>query len=313
MPTKSIKAIFLIGIPCALLLPFSGSCHKKDRIDRIRIDFSKQEEADKVSGNSDQPLTAAVSAMISPRENFSYYSRIFDYVSEKMGRKITYKQKRTYAEVNELIRRQELDFAFICSGAYVEARKDFGAQILVVPQIEGATVYYGYVIVNKNSNLANFSDLKGHSFAFTDPLSNTGFIYPTYLVGYLGDPNNQFFSHVIFTHAHDYSIQAVASGLVDAACVSSLIFDYIQRIHPEKTSNVRIIHKSMPFGMPPLVVHPRIDPDLKRKLRSILLEMDVDPKGKDILSRLDIERFVEKDERDYGFINSMRNSIQGKK
>jgi hypothetical protein len=41
--------------------------------------------------------------------------------------------------------------------------------------------------------------------------------------------------------------------------------------------------------------------------------MDGDPKGKDILSRLGIDRFVENDGGDYGFIDSMKSSLLDKR
>lgn len=305
---NSIKYAAFLGSIWLAVFSLSA-CQKKGPADKIEVDFSLREEIPRLTPDSQAPLTAAASALISPQENFFFYSRIFDYISRKIGQKIVYKQRKTYREVNDLLSRQDLDLAFICSGAYVEAKKDFDAQILAVPQIDGKSENYGYIIVRKTSALSEFEDLKGHSFAFTDPLSNTGFIYPTYLVKVLSPTSEKFFSRVIFTYAHDYSIQAVVSGLVDAAGVNSLIFDYIQKTHPEKTAAVKIIKKSMPFGMPPFVVHPQIDPHLKNKLQKILLAMSDDPEGRAILQPLGIERFVPGNDGEYGFIRAMNSLI----
>ena len=174
-----------------------------------------------------------------------------------------------------------------------------------MPQIEGKTVYYAYIIVPADSGITNFEDIKGHSFAFTDPLSNSGYIYPAYIVKTLNQTEDQFFSNVVYTYAHDYFIQAVASRVVDAASVDSLIFDYINKTHPEKTASLRIIKKSVPFGMPPVVVHPELDPGLKATLQSILLNMGEDDGGREMLSHLGIDRFVLSDDAEYNFIRSM--------
>lgn len=308
---KSIKYIVFIGYSCLAVFPLA-SCQKRGPDDKFKVDFSRREEIPRLAPDSQMPLAAAVSALISPQENFFYYNRIFDYVSEKIGRKIIYKQRKTYREVNDLLSRQDLDFAFIGAGAYVEAKKEFDAQILAVPQIDQKAESYGYIIVRKTSNLAEIEDLKGRSFAFTDPLSNTGCIYPTYLVKVLRRTPEKFFSRVIFTYAHDYSIQAVAGGIVDAAGVNGLIFDYIQKIHPEKTAAVKIIKKSMPFGMPPVVVNPKIDPNLKNRLQKILLNMGDDAEGRAILLPLGIERFVQGNDDEYGFIRAMNSFISDK-
>jgi len=309
---KSIKYTVFLGYICLAVFSLSF-CQKKGPDDKIKVDFSQREEIPHLAPDSQMPLAAAVSALISPQENFFFYNRIFEYVSEKIGRKIIYKQRKTYREVNDLLSRQELDFAFICAGAYVEAKKEFDAQILAVPQIGQKTEYYGYIIVRKTSNLSEFENLKDHSFAFTDPLSNTGYIYPTYLVKVLHQTSEKFFSRVIFTYAHDYSIQAVAGGIVDAAGVNSLIFDYIQKIHPEKTAALKIIKKSMPFGMPPVVINPKINPNLKNRLKKIFLEMGDDAEGRAILVPLGIERFVPGNDGEYGFIRTMISFISNKK
>jgi len=309
---KMIKFIVYLGYIGLTVFTLS-SCQKKGAADKIEVDFSLREEIPRRTPDSQTPLAAAVSAVISPQENFFFYNRIFDYVSKKIGRKIVYKQRKTYREVNDLLSRQDLDFAFICSGAYVEAKKEFDAQILAVPQIGQKTEYYGYIIVRKTSNLSEFEDLKDHSFAFTDPLSNTGCIYPAYLVKVLDPTGGKFFSRVIFTYAHDNSIQAVASGIVDAAGVSGLIFDYIQKIHPEKTAALKILKKSMPFGMPPVVVNPKIDPNLKTRLQKIFLDMGDDTEGRAILFPLGIERFVPGNDSEYGFIRAMNSFISDKK
>lgn len=309
---KTIKFIIFLGYIGLAVFTLS-SCQKKGAADKIQVDFSRREEIPRLAPDSQMPLAAAVSALISPQESFYYYNRIFEYISEKTGRKIIFKQRKTYREVNDLLSRQELDFAFIGAGAYVEAKKEFDAQILAVPQIGQKTEYYSYIIVRKTSNLSEFEDLKNHSFAFTDPLSTAGYIYPSYLVKFLDKTGAKFFSRVMFTYAHDYSIQAVASGIVDAAGVSGLIFDYIQKIHPEKTAALKILKKSMPFGMPPVVVNPKIDPILKTRLQKIFLDMGDDAEGREILFPLGIERFVAGNDSEYGFIRAINHFLSDKK
>jgi phosphonate transport system substrate-binding protein len=311
--TNNIK--FIKKVNYCLLLFFviilsCISCQKNVDNKIVKVDFSGEEELYSLPGGSGLSLNAAVAAMVSPEENFFHYNDIFDYVSSKLGKKILFKQRKSYREVNELLNHQELDFAFICSGAYIEAEKDFDAEILAIPQMKGKTEYYAYIIVRKDSNFKRFEDLKGQSFAFTDPLSNTGCLYPKYLMKKMDESEEKFFSRIIYTYAHDYSIQAVESKLVDGASVDSLIFDYIQKNSPQNMANLKIIKKSKPFGMPPVVVHPKLDSNLKRELQSILLNMSTDSQGKEVLSHLGIERFVLGKDKDYDSIRNMKNFVQ---
>jgi ABC-type phosphate/phosphonate transport system substrate-binding protein len=120
---KLIKYIGCIGYIWLAVFPLS-SCQKRGPDNKFKVDFSRREEIPYLAPDPQRPLTAAVSAMISPQENFFFYNRIFEYISKKIGRKIIYKQRKTYREVNDQLSRQELDFAFIGASAYVEAKND---------------------------------------------------------------------------------------------------------------------------------------------------------------------------------------------
>jgi phosphonate transport system substrate-binding protein len=61
---------------------------------------------------------------------------------------------------------------------------------------------------------------------------------------------------------------------------------------PSVLQKTKILIKSPPFGIPPVVVHPGIDPNLRKAVLSILLGMHNDPRGKRILDKLQIEKFV---------------------
>jgi len=310
MSIQSVTKMKYFSLLFFLFILINSSCQKNSDEKKIKVDLSKREEIQSLPGETEGPLRVAVAAMISPEENFFHYNEIFNYIHHKIGRKIIFKQRKSYQEVNELLRLQELDFAFICSGAYVEAREEFDAEILVVPQIKGKSNYHAYVIVRNDSGLAKFEDLKGHDFAFTDPLSNTGCLYPRYLVKGINLSEKMFFSRVIYTYAHDYSIQAVENKIVDAASVDSLIFDYFKGNKPQEVASLKVIKKSEPFGMPPVVIHPNIEPDLKRKLQSVFINMNTDPQGKEILSHLDIDRFVLGKDSEYDSIRKMKAFIQ---
>ena len=152
--------------------------------------------------------------------------------------------------------------------------------MLVAPQAYGETNYYTYIIVNKDSPVEKFEDLRGKSFAFTDPLSNTGKLVPTYLLALIKETPDSFFKKYIYTYAHDKSILAVANKFIDAAAVDNLIWEYQNRTNPKFTSRTRIINKSQPFGISPVVVRKNLDDVLKAKLKKVFLDAHKDETAK---------------------------------
>ncbi len=303
MKPRVISVHKIAAVFFALL--FLANCEEhSQKIEPVVVDFSKTTpiSAFRDSAKTGGHLRLAIAAMTSPNETLVHYDKLVKYISQKTNHPIKFEQYKTYEEVNSLIELMQIDVAFICSGAYVEAKKKFPVEILAVPVVRGKLTYNAYIIVHKDSPVQKFEDLRGRSFAFTDPLSNTGRSYALKRVSQMGQTPDEFFSRLIYTHAHDYSIQAVAQGIVEGATVHSLIFDYMKKQNPEKVKELRIIEVSEDFGMPPVVVHSRLDAKVKHNLRTIFLNLHKHPKGKKILDQLLIDKFVSGENVDYASI-----------
>lgn len=290
----------------SLVLIVFSSCSNENTVE---IDFNKGKVLD-VSDNDSleqkEPfLRIAIGSMITPREGYAFYKKLLDYIGEKMGQPVKLIDRDNYTEVNNLLKSGDIDIAFVCSRPYVDGHSEFGLELLVAPQIKGTTEYYSYIIVHTNSAMRTFNDLRGKTFAFTDPQSNTGKLVPTFMLDEINETPVSFFEKHIFTYAHDKSIKAVANKIVDGAAVDSLIWEYYNKFNPEITSKTRIIMKSPPYGIQPVVVPPGMDSKTKNKLRNIFLNIHEDEKGKNILDGMMIDKFVLVEDSNYDFIRQM--------
>ncbi len=234
--------------------------------------------------NTGEVLRLGVGSIITPKEGYVYYRRLVDYLEKHLGMPIIVIDRGTYKEFNELLAEGKLDVAFVCPGPYVEGKDAFDLELLVVPEtLAGETVYYSDLIVPADSQAQKLEDLKDKRFAFTDPQSNSGKLVPTYLLAQIGEKPETFFGEVIYTYAHDKSIQAVAEKAVDAASIDSLVYEYMLEKNPELATQIRILLRSEPYGIPPVVVRPDIPNLLRRKLRAVLLKMHQNSDGRHIM------------------------------
>ncbi|RME85110.1 MAG: phosphate/phosphite/phosphonate ABC transporter substrate-binding protein [Caldilineae bacterium] len=257
------------------------------------------------------PLRVAIAAVISPKATFDTYSPLLDYLAKRLDRPVELLQRPTYAEINELLRTGQADIGFICGGAYVEGEREGYMELLAVPEIGGTATYRALIIVPADSPYRSFEDLRGRRFAFTDPLSNSGRLYLQYRLAQMGETPDSFFGETIYTYSHDNSIRAVAQGIVDGATVDSLVFDALVKSEPELGKRLRIIERSRPFGIPPVVVHPDLDPALKMAVRDALIGMHKDPQGRQALAVLHVDRFVLPDPAAYESIRRMAAQVRG--
>ena len=274
------------------------------------IDFSHKltiEEPEQ-SANARKTLRVAIAAMISPRETFSYYNALIDYIGSQMGYEIQLVQRKTYGEINALFPKRQIDLAFVCTGPYANGQSSYGFEGLATPIIRGEPYYYSYLIVHKDSTYQNFFDLGGAVFAYTDPESNTGALVPNYWLLQMNETPS-FFKNITYTYSHDNSILAVPKGLVDGAAVDGHIWEFYHRFNPFYTDRTRVIKKSQPFGSPPLVASIYLDNQLKYRIQSVVLSMHQNADGKKILAELLIDKFVPVEERWYKPVRNLYSQV----
>ncbi|GAB4256480.1 MAG: phosphate/phosphite/phosphonate ABC transporter substrate-binding protein [Thermoleophilia bacterium] len=238
-----------------------------------------------------RPLRVAVAAMVSPGDTFLSYRRFADYLAAQLGMKAELVLRPTYEEVNELVRRGEVDVAFICSGAYAAAVAEGGVHLLAAPVVAGETTYNSDIIVARTSTARGLVDLRGRRFGYVDQLSNSGWLAPRRRLAELGYDPDRFFGDVIITHSHDKSIRAVAQGIADGASVDSLILEAMLSRGDPEAGAVKVVERLGPFGMPPVVTPEALDPELEERLLQALLAMGDTPESRAILAPLRIDRF----------------------
>jgi phosphate/phosphite/phosphonate ABC transporter binding protein len=256
------------------------------------------------------PLRVSVASVISPRGTAESYQPLLDYLSEVLDRPIELVQRRTYQETNDLIESGAVDIAFVCTSAYITGYDEFGMALLAAPQVNGESVYRSLLIVPTDSSVQTMQDLEDKVFAFTDPISYSGRVYPTYLVQKLGRVPDTFFARTFFTYSHDEAIYSVADGLANGAAVDSLVYDFALERDPTLADRVRVIHRSPPFGIPPVVVSPNMRPRQRVLLQEALLTMHETSTGVAALQALGLDRFTLLDDSAYNSAREIINEVE---
>jgi phosphonate transport system substrate-binding protein len=96
---------------------------------------------------------------------------------------------------------------------------------------------------------------------------------------------------------------------VDGAAVDGLIWDYYNIKNPVFTTKTRIIKKSEPYGIPPIVASRYLTPEIKARIRRLLFSMHLDPEGQKILKELMIDQFMAPQDEWYESIRRMDRKV----
>lgn len=185
-----------------------------------------------------------------------------------------------YNGIIEALRSKRLDVAFLGPFSYVLAVGVADVEAFAVPetQKQGAT-YRAVIIARKDRNIASLKDLEGKTFAFVDPSSTSGHLFPKAALIKAGIDPDRYFSRVIFSGGHDASAIAVQNGKVDAAAIADMLADMAFKQGMLKQQDVAVIWTSAPIPGPPFVYRRDLPDDLKVKLRKALAEIRDMPWG----------------------------------
>lgn len=174
-----------------------------------------------------------------------------------------------YNGVIEALRSRRLDIALLGPFSYVLATTvaDVEAFALLETQRQGAT-YRSVIIARKDHGIHSLKDLSGKTFAFVDPGSTSGFLFPKAGLIKAGYDPNTYFSRVIFSGGHDASAIAVQNGKVDAAAVADALLETAYSRGMLKEDEVAVIWTSEAIPGAPMVYRTDLPEKLKAKIRT---------------------------------------------
>ena len=91
-----------------------------------------------------------------------------------------------------------------------------------MPQERDGTIFYiAVMVMRKDSGIKSIDDMKGHSLAFTDPNSASGYLIPSVTLRAKGIDltDGKYFTHTGFSGGHEQGVVAVLNRQYDACVV----------------------------------------------------------------------------------------------
>ena len=246
----------VVAIAC---LSISAVCQAAAN-DKLRIGLIPSEDSQAMIESSKQVLASLESKLDMPVEPFV---------------------ATDYNGIIEALRAGKLDVAYLGPFSYVLATSvaDVEAFAVAVTKKTGQSAYKSLIIARKDSGINQLSDLKGHTFAFVDPSSASGHLFPKAGLEQAGFDPTKLLSRVIFSGSHDASILAVANQKVDAAAVADRILANAVARGLVKQDDVQVVWSSRPIPESPMVWRKNLDPELKQKVAAALASIKDVPWG----------------------------------
>ena len=201
--------------------------------------------------------------------------QVLDALQQQLGMPVKPFVATDYNGVIEALRAKKLDVAYLGPFSYVLASSvaEVEAFSVAVTKKTGQSAYRSVILARKDSGLRSVAELKGRNFAFVDPSSASGHLFPKAGLQQTGLDPDAYFGRIVFSGSHDASILAVANRKVDAAAVADRIFNSAVAKGTVKQDDFVVLWSSRPIPESPMVWRKDLDPALKEKLAKALANL----------------------------------------
>jgi len=229
------------------------------------------------------------------------YRPLGQYIEKKTGVKIRFTVLSNYGNIVESFNEREIDGAFWGSFTGAMAIRQLGVQPIARPvNTDGTSSYRGYIFVHRYSVIDGVDRMKDTVIAFVDKATTAGYVFPVAYFREHGVKNiSTYFREHYFTGSHDAAIYAVLNREADIGCAKNTIFDQLARNDQRVKEDLVIIAESPEFPSNGLGLKNDVPLAVRENIRRVLLGMDKDPEGRDVLEKFGAARFISTEESDY--------------
>lgn len=233
--------------------------------------------------------------------------QLLDALEKNLGIKVQGFVASDYNGVIEAMRSNHVDVAYLGPFSYVLGTTVAPIEAFATAETakSGRTFYHSQIITRKDSGIKEVKDLKGRTFAFVDPSSTSGHLFPKAGLMKLGFDPEKDFGRVLFTGSHDANALAVANKRVDAATIAERIFDAAVQKKLVDPADIHVVWRSDPIPESPTCWRKNLPDDLKKQIKTAFLNIrDITwaDQGK-------LNRFVETNDQAYDVIRETAKAL----
>lgn len=240
---------------------------------------------------SDERLRVGLTAVILANQ-VAFLSRWGRYLSARVGCEVSFTARDSYQAILDLLFSDQIDAAWICG--YTLIRYESDLTLMAVPLYQGQPTYQAYLIRSRNPavRINGWADLRGKVLAYSDPLSNSGWLVAQVQLAKAGiGPRD--LKRSFFAHGHRNVAEAVAARLAHAGSIDGYVWETMRQQGMPAVAQTEVVWKSEPHGFPPLVTKQGAAHPFQTQLQHSLLSMSEDITGRDLLRALNLTGFTE--------------------
>ena len=241
------------------------------------------------------------------------YEKVGKLIGDKLGCKVEVFVATSYNAEIEAMRNDKLDIGEFGPLGYVLAHQVAKAEAVAAFGTDDGkpNSYWASIVTYPDSGIKTVAQIKDHSFAFSDPASTSGHLFPAYGLRKAGlDPDKDL--HAVYAGSHTASFEALYNHKVDAGELNSeQVESATQRGH-YKEGDFVFLWKSDPIPTDPFSVRGNLPDAFKKRVTEVLQNLDLsglDPADRKIMVGAGITRLVPQSDGAYNGIRDLVKTL----
>jgi phosphate/phosphite/phosphonate ABC transporter binding protein len=222
--------------------------------------------------------------VLSPAEMRANFEPLMTYLSDAIGRKVVLYIAKDYGDLRTQMESGQVDIGSFSPFAYVDAQRGGKIRIIAQSILDHAATYRGLIIARKDSGIRSIADLEGKRFAFVDPKSASGYVYPRAMLIEKGVNPEHYFKETIFAGGHDKVIAAVLESRVDAGAIYDGALG-VAKGQGIATDGLVTLSSTDPIPHDAIAVRVAMDVALARKIQVALVDLDKSEAGRRVIAQ----------------------------
>jgi phosphonate transport system substrate-binding protein len=204
------------------------------------------------------------------------YTDLAKMIGDKLGCKVELYVATSYNAEIEAMRNNKLEFGQFGPLGYVLAHQVAHAEaVATFAALDGKpATYFASIVTWPGSGIKTLADIKGRSFAYADPASTSGHLFPAFGMRKNNiDPDKGV--KAIYAGSHTASFEALRNHKVDAGELNSEEIASA-KLHNEYDPAAYVtLWKSEPIPVDPISIRGNLPADFKARLAKILSSLDM--------------------------------------
>jgi phosphonate transport system substrate-binding protein len=204
------------------------------------------------------------------------YEKLGKLIAEKLGCDVKVYVATSYNAEIEAMRNGKLEIGEFGPLGYVLAHQVAKAEaVATFANAENKPdSYWASLVTWPGSGIKTVAEIKGRSFAFSDPASTSGHLFPAYGLRKAGlDPDKDI--RAIYAGSHTASFEALYNHKVDAGELNSEQMESAMQRGHYKDGDLVFLWKSDQIPIDPIAVRGDLPDGFKKRLIAILQNLDL--------------------------------------